>query len=120
MSLSTRENNVQARETMLLTREATIAEREARILERENRLIAKEKWAADLHEREKLIHEREKIVHDREQRLERLVREQEDTMDVDSFKDKQGNLIPLSITVRTNRSTPIFSSISSTTTSPRK
>ena len=89
MSLSTRENNIQARETMLLTRETTIAEREARLFERENRLLTKEKWAADLLEREKLIHERERIVHDREQRFERLIREQEDKMDVDSFKDKQ-------------------------------
>lgn len=88
MSLSSRENTIQARETMLLSREAAIAEREARIMERENRLAAKEKWAAELHEREKFIHEREKIVHEREQRLERLLREHEDKMDIETFKGR--------------------------------
>lgn len=85
MSLSTRENTIHARETMLLCRETSLAEREARVIDRETRLQGKEKWAADLLEREKLIHEREKIVHEREQRLERLVREQDMKMDIDTF-----------------------------------
>jgi len=68
---------------MLLSRESSLAEREARIMEKEARLALKEKWAAELHEREKLIHERERIVHEREQRLERLVRDQEERMDIE-------------------------------------
>lgn len=89
MSLSTRENTLQARESQLLQREAALAEREARLLERENRILAKEKWAAELHEREQLIHERERIIHEREQRLERLLRENEDKMD---FEIEKGGL----------------------------
>src|SRR5271154_5629651 len=97
MSLSTRENQVQAREGMLIAREAAVTEREARLLERESRIVVKEKWAAELHEREKLIHERERIIHDREQRLERLQRQQDDKMDIETFNAKHGNQSEISL-----------------------
>jgi uncharacterized protein (DUF3084 family) len=90
MSLSTRENTLQARESQILQREANLAEREARISEREGRILAKEKWAAELLEREKLIHERERIVHEREQRLERIVRDLQDQMDIETEKNDLG------------------------------
>lgn len=92
MSLSTRETQVQARESMLVARETAVTEREARLLEKENRIAGKEKWAAELHEREKLIHERERIVHEREQRMERLLREQDDKMDIETFNAKHGTI----------------------------
>ena len=85
-------------------------EKEARLAERENRILAKEKWATELHEREKLIHERERIVHEREQRLERLLREHEDRMDVEMEKNDLGN----SLHIKSNYSVFRFSS---TTTS---
>jgi hypothetical protein len=90
MSLSTRENTIQARETLLLARETAIAEREARVQERENRLASREKWASELHEREKLIHERERMVHEREERISRETRDREEKMDIEMYKDKQG------------------------------
>jgi uncharacterized protein (DUF3084 family) len=98
MSLSTRENTVQARESMLLARETAVAEREARVLERENRLASREKWASELHEREKLIHERERMVHEREERLQRDVRDREDKMDIETHKEKQGITFRMTLT----------------------
>jgi len=117
MSLSTRENQVQARESMLVARETAVTEREARLLERENRIASKEKWAAELHEREKLIHERERIIHEREQRLERLLREQDDKMDIETFNAKQGIV---TIRKRLTHSIRLFPPIPPSTTSPGK
>jgi uncharacterized protein (DUF3084 family) len=99
MSLSTRENTIQARETMLLARETAIAEREARVMERENRLTSREKWASELHEREKLIHERERMVHEREERLARERTDREDKMDIEMYRDKQGILCEILLTI---------------------
>jgi uncharacterized protein (DUF3084 family) len=87
MSISTRESAIQQRESTLLSREAAVSEREIRLTERETRLAGKEKWAAELVEREKLIHERERIVHEREQRLERLTREYDDKMDIETYQE---------------------------------
>ena len=117
MSISTRESAIQQRENILLSREAAVAEREIRVVEREGRLVQKEKWAAELVEREKLIHEREKIVHEREQRLERLTREYEDKMDVDTVKDhgRSSSVKQWDLT-----SSLRFASIASKTTSPGK